>query len=602
MTQKIDLGNVRGKTGQRGKDGLGITDISRTGRDGLVDTYTITYSDGHTTEFTVTSIDSAEVVDGILEYDDEDDDKVPSVKAVRLALQNKVGSDYAYGKSASDDRYVKATDVGETVSPKTHTHGMIQSDGKIGTTGNASKNVVTDANGNISLESKPSIDSSMSSSSTRAVQNKAIKSYVDSKVFEAQTNNQITIETELLEDSTNPVQSNAIYSALSDGLSTHTHEMDDITDIAFGTTSGTFCEGNDSRLSDARVMKSTLITATDSNDTNIDNFLTTGLFHFFNNATIQYVQGTLPSTLGEKSFYLCVHARNNNEVKQTLTRFDNGMTWVRVKQSGNWTAWKGVSNEGHTHTKSNITDFSHSHGYITNDGKLGSTSNKPLITGTNGTITTGSFGTTANTFCQGNDSRLSNSRKPISHASSGDDYGLGTSDMYGHCKVIDNLTTVNSEDGEALSAYQGHMMDGTATLGSETSRFARGDHVHPRDTTKQDKSAFVWEQLGTTIVSRLGNCKLYANDYFCYAIIDLTLSNQSITTTNDYYLQSDWIWDDEYKPPFMVTSVSEEGAGGREILVKLNTNGDLLARSLHQDYNSTSFHIVCSLFYPRFSI
>ena len=36
--------------------------------------------------------------------------------------------------------------------------------------------------------------------------------------------------------------------------------------------------------------------------------------------------------------------------------------------------------------------------------------NLPLITTTNGLITTGSFGTTANTFCRGNDSRLSHSR------------------------------------------------------------------------------------------------------------------------------------------------------------------------------------------------
>lgn len=59
---------------------------------------------------------------------------------------------------------------------------------------------------------------------------------------------------------------------------------------------------------------------------------------------------------------------------------------------------------------------SHSHGNITNDGKVGSTAGLPLITTTNGVVTTGSFGTTAGTFCQGNDSRLSNARTPTSHA------------------------------------------------------------------------------------------------------------------------------------------------------------------------------------------
>ena len=49
---------------------------------------------------------------------------------------------------------------------------------------------------------------------------------------------------------------------------------------------------------------------------------------------------------------------------------------------------------------------SHTHGNLTNDGKVGSTANKPLITTTSGVITTGSFGTAANTFCAGNDNRL----------------------------------------------------------------------------------------------------------------------------------------------------------------------------------------------------
>lgn len=58
-------------------------------------------------------------------------------------------------------------------------------------------------------------------------------------------------------------------------------------------------------------------------------------------------------------------------------------------------------------------------GNIGSDGKLGTTANLPLITTTGGTITTGSFGTAANTFCIGNDPRLSDSRAP-SGAAGGD--------------------------------------------------------------------------------------------------------------------------------------------------------------------------------------
>ena len=61
------------------------------------------------------------------------------------------------------------------------------------------------------------------------------------------------------------------------------------------------------------------------------------------------------------------------------------------------------------------TPASHSHGNITNDGKVGTAANKPLITGADGVVQAGSFGTAANTFCEGNDSRLSDARTPVAH-------------------------------------------------------------------------------------------------------------------------------------------------------------------------------------------
>ena len=45
---------------------------------------------------------------------------------------------------------------------------------------------------------------------------------------------------------------------------------------------------------------------------------------------------------------------------------------------------------------------SHTHGNLSNDGKIGTTANKPIITGNNGVLSVGSFGTTANTFAEGN--------------------------------------------------------------------------------------------------------------------------------------------------------------------------------------------------------
>lgn len=58
---------------------------------------------------------------------------------------------------------------------------------------------------------------------------------------------------------------------------------------------------------------------------------------------------------------------------------------------------------------------SHAHGNVTSDGKIGSSASIPIITGTGGVLQAGSFGSSAGTFCQGNDSRLSDARTPLSH-------------------------------------------------------------------------------------------------------------------------------------------------------------------------------------------
>jgi hypothetical protein len=71
---------------------------------------------------------------------------------------------------------------------------------------------------------------------------------------------------------------------------------------------------------------------------------------------------------------------------------------------------------GLTYTDVGAAATSHTHGNITNAGAIGSTSGLPVITTTSGVLTTGSFGSSAGTFCQGNDSRLSDARTPVAHA------------------------------------------------------------------------------------------------------------------------------------------------------------------------------------------
>jgi hypothetical protein len=120
--------------------------------------------------------------------------------------------------------------------------------------------------------------------------------------------------------------------------------------------------------------------------------------------------------------------------------------------------WLAIQKNGETQLKkikpTNLpyAATSHAHGNLTSGGKLGSIANLPLITGTSGAITTGSFGTSANTFCEGDDSRLSNSRTPTSHS-----------------HAIGDLPTPTTGTPAEL---------GTASRGSATT-LSRSDHVHP---------------------------------------------------------------------------------------------------------------------------
>ncbi|WP_407454412.1 hypothetical protein [Methanobrevibacter sp.] len=103
---------------------------------------------------------------------------------------------------------------------------------------------------------------------------------------------------------------------------------------------------------------------------------------------------------------------------------------IKMNGSQNAGSLSTFAKADHVHpTDTSRAASDHQHGSITNDGKVGSSANKPLITGTGGLVSAGSFEGTATNI----------------------------------------------------------KMNGTQAVGSRNT-FARGDHVHPSDTTKSDKS------------------------------------------------------------------------------------------------------------------
>jgi hypothetical protein len=168
---------------------------------------------------------------------------------------------------------------------------------------------------------------------------------------------------------------------------------------AFGSTSNTFCEGNDVRLSDARVP----LPHTHGNISNVGAIGTVA---------------NLPLITGASGV---LQASSFGSTSNTFCQGDDArLSDARVP-------------------------LSHTHGNISNSGAIGVTANLPLITGTDGVLQASSFGSTSNTFCEGNDARLSDSRVPLAHAST-HLFG-GTDQLFNQ-----NLNTTNSVEFVDVSA------------------------------------------------------------------------------------------------------------------------------------------------------
>lgn len=204
-----------------------------------------------------------------------------------------------------------------------------------------------------------------------------------------------------------------IYSTANKPLITGTAGI--ITTGSFGTDANTFCQGNDARLSDAR-------TPTSHAHGNITNGGLIGT-----TANLPIITGTggilQAGAFGTGATNFCVGNDSRLSDARTPTSHNNsahsetyitaaGVTYEQLNTNGDVGTTASTLCAGNDSRLSDArTPTSHTHGSITNDGYLGSTANIPLITGTSGVIQAGSFGTSANTFCQGNDTRLVDNAK-----------------------------------------------------------------------------------------------------------------------------------------------------------------------------------------------
>jgi hypothetical protein len=118
-----------------------------------------------------------------------------------------------------------------------------------------------------------------------------------------------------------------------------------------------------------------------------------------------------------------------------------------------------------TSASTSFATSTHVHGNITNAGAVGATANLPLITTTSGVVTTGTFGTAANSFCQGNDARLSDARTPTSHVHG----NITNAGAIGSTATLPIITTTSG----VLT---------TGTFGTAAGSFCQGNDARLADT------------------------------------------------------------------------------------------------------------------------
>ena len=355
-------------------------------------------------------------------------------------------SDFPTSMTPTSHTHTKSeiSDFPSTMTPSSHTHGNLQNDGtvKVSNTVQKSKNLVTDANGYLNVEDKITKTSQLTNDSGFLTSHQDISGKIDTAgtgLSKSGTtlnhSNSITAVTtaafkKIKYDAQGHITGTADVAA--SDLPSHTHSQYALsTDIPSSTSGLTndgedgtnpFVSDDDSRLSDARTPTShshgslanggTL----NSDITSVNKIAVTDSSN--NLKTISQlpyskISGTptIPSKtsdLTNDSGFLTSHQSLANYVTTTDSRLSDART-PTSHSHGNLTNDGKVGSTAnyfvYTTTGGAITS-KQKIGNITTSGAIGSTSGLPLKTTTSGVITTGSFGTTSGTFCQGNDSRL----------------------------------------------------------------------------------------------------------------------------------------------------------------------------------------------------
>ena len=243
----------------------------------------------------------------------------------------------------------------------------------------------------------------------------------------------------------------------------------DDTFIPYAKTNRLLTVETDELFANAAMLKGmTEITA----QTDLDDVTTIG--EYYKSSTSIYVTNAPTGIDSETSAVFRLKVENGSDsttLIQTIVE-DDGTTYKRGYDGTTWSTWAELASSasvsgldtrlttaetdidnleaalpGKAPTNHASTETTYG---VASDTEYGHVKTSTGITNSSGTISV-AYGTTAGTACQGNDSRLSDSRTPTAHADSTTTYGAGTASNYGHVKLSDSYTS----SGGAASASVG---------------------------------------------------------------------------------------------------------------------------------------------------
>ena len=341
-------------------------------------------------------------------------------KVVKAELDNKANS-ADLSTVATTGSYTDLNNIPSNFTPASHTHGSITNDGKLGT---ASRALITDGNKKIAVSSVTSTELGYLSGVTSAVQDQ-----LDGKA-----------------------------------ASTHSHTASEVSGLATVATSGSY---NDltNKPTIPTVNNATL--TIQKNGTTVKTFTANSASDVTANITVP----TKVSELTNDSGFLTAH----NPVDSALSDTSTNAVQNKVVKG----ALDGKSDTGHTHTKSEITDFP-TLATVATSGSYNDLTNKPTIpTVNNATLTIQKNGSTVKTFTANASSNVTaNITVPTKVSELTNDSGFLTS-----ASSLDSSKLTGTID---IARLPKGALERLITVADQTARFAlTTSDVQLGDTVKQ---------------------------------------------------------------------------------------------------------------------